>query len=93
MGVPTVGQLLLADGTPVQAGATLTQAQLTGMVYVPPSDYLPGTLVGDLRYSATAGATTAVGSVGFEHARRSTTRRWPRAARPAGPKTRRSRCR
>ena len=64
-GVPTVGQLLLADGTPVQAGATLTQAQLTGMVYVPPSDYLPGTPVGDLRYSATAGATTAVGSVGF----------------------------
>ena len=36
-GVPAVGQLLLADGTPVQAGATLTQAQLTGMVYVPPS--------------------------------------------------------
>ena len=45
-GVPAVGQLLLADGTPVQAGATLTQAQLTGMVYVPPADYLPGTPAG-----------------------------------------------
>ncbi|HSW25576.1 MAG TPA: Ig-like domain-containing protein, partial [Burkholderiaceae bacterium] len=64
-GVPAVGQLLLADGTPVQAGATLTPAQLAGMVYVPPADYLPGTPVGDLRYSATVGTTTTVGSVGF----------------------------
>ena len=64
-GVPAVGQLLLADGTPVQAGATLTQAQLTGMVYVPPADYLPGTPAGELRYSATTGSATTVGSVGF----------------------------
>ncbi|HEY2978032.1 MAG TPA: hypothetical protein VGJ35_08675, partial [Burkholderiaceae bacterium] len=63
--VPIVGQLLLADGTPVQAGATLTQAQLTGMVYVPPADYLPGTAVGDLRYGATVGATHVVGTVGI----------------------------
>ncbi|HEY6513494.1 MAG TPA: Ig-like domain-containing protein, partial [Burkholderiaceae bacterium] len=64
-GVPAVGQLLLADGTPVQAGATLTHAQFTGMVYVPPADYLPGTPTGDLQYSATVGSTHSVGSVGF----------------------------
>jgi hypothetical protein len=64
VGVPLMGQLLLADGTPVQPGAALTQTQLTGMVYVPPADYLPGTAVGDLRYGATVGATQVVGTVG-----------------------------
>ena len=64
-GVPAVGQLLLADGTVVHAGSTLTPAQAAGMVYAPPADYLPGTPTGDLRYSTTVGATNAVGTVGF----------------------------
>ncbi|MFI4932099.1 MAG: Ig-like domain-containing protein, partial [Burkholderiales bacterium] len=63
--VPAVGQLLLADGTAVHAGSTLTPAQLAGMVYAPPADYLPGTPVGDLHYTATVGATQEVGTVGF----------------------------
>ncbi|HEY6354801.1 MAG TPA: Ig-like domain-containing protein, partial [Burkholderiaceae bacterium] len=63
--VPAVGQLLLADGTAVHAGSTLTPAQLAGLVYAPPADYLPGTPVGDLHYTATVGAAQAVGTVGF----------------------------
>src|SRR5262245_23693349 len=61
--VPAVGQLLLADGTPVVAGATLTPAQLAGLVYVPPADYLPGTPTGELRYSTTIGNVETVGRV------------------------------
>ncbi|HTP74757.1 MAG TPA: immunoglobulin-like domain-containing protein, partial [Burkholderiaceae bacterium] len=63
--VPSVGQLLLADGTPVAAGAALTAAQFGGLVYLPPADYLPGTPTGDLHYSTTVGSTNTVGSVGF----------------------------
>ncbi|MCC7285710.1 MAG: tandem-95 repeat protein, partial [Burkholderiaceae bacterium] len=64
-GVPAVGQLLLADGTPLNAGATLTATQFAGLVYMPPADYLPGTAAGELRYSATAGSTQIVGSAGL----------------------------
>src|SRR5262249_12852416 len=44
--VPVIGQVLLADGTPLAAGAVLTPAQAAGLVYVPPMDYLPGTPTG-----------------------------------------------
>ncbi|MCW5658842.1 MAG: tandem-95 repeat protein [Burkholderiaceae bacterium] len=63
--VPSVGQVLQADGTPVQAGSVLTPAQLGGLVYVPPSDYLPGTPTGTLRFTASIGGSSAVGAVGF----------------------------
>ncbi|HSB98311.1 MAG TPA: Ig-like domain-containing protein, partial [Burkholderiaceae bacterium] len=63
--VPTAGQLLLADGTPVHAGAALTPTQFAGLVYAPPADYLPGTPTGGLHYSATTGSTHTAGSVGF----------------------------
>src|SRR5262245_8939389 len=63
--VPSVGQVLQADGTPVQAGSVLTPAQLSGLVYVPPADYLPGTPTGELRFTASIGSSSAIGTVGF----------------------------
>ena len=73
--VPTVGQVLQADGTPVLAGSLLTPAQLSGLVYVPPQDYLPGTPTGELRFTAAIGGTSAIGTRGFRRSRRSTTPR------------------
>ncbi len=61
--VPTVGQLLLANGTPVTAGAMLTPAQLGGLVFVPPADYLPGTPVGIVQYTVSNGPSVASGVV------------------------------
>ncbi|HVQ03423.1 MAG TPA: immunoglobulin-like domain-containing protein, partial [Burkholderiaceae bacterium] len=63
--VPTVGQVLQADGTPVLAGSLLTPAQLSGLVYVPPQDYLPGTPTGQLHFTAAIGGTSAIGRVDF----------------------------
>ncbi|HEX6721670.1 MAG TPA: Ig-like domain-containing protein, partial [Burkholderiaceae bacterium] len=63
--VPTVGQVLLADGTLVGTGSVLSPAQLSGLVYVPPADYLPGTPTGELRFTATIGGSNTVGRVDF----------------------------
>ena len=64
--VPAVGQLLLADGTVVHAGSTLTPQQLAGLVYAPPADYLPGMPAGEVRYSTSVGSTTSVGHIGVQ---------------------------
>jgi len=63
--VPTVGQLTHANGSPVTVGELLTPQQLGALVYVPPADYLPGTPVGELRYSASIGAANGSGTVHF----------------------------
>ncbi|MBE7416662.1 MAG: tandem-95 repeat protein [Ideonella sp.] len=63
--VPTVGQLTHANGSPVVVGELLTPQQLAALVYVPPADYLPGTPVGELRYSASIGAASGSGTVHF----------------------------
>jgi VCBS repeat-containing protein len=59
--LPTIGQVVTADGTPVALGAVLTVEQLTGLIYLPPADYSAGTPVGTFGYSVSNGIETADG--------------------------------
>ncbi|MES2990956.1 MAG: Ig-like domain-containing protein, partial [Pseudomonadota bacterium] len=61
--LPAIGELLRADGTPVTVGSVLTVAELTGLVYVPPTDYTAGTPVGVFGYTVTDGGVTVPGGV------------------------------
>ena len=61
-GLPAVGQVQLADGTPVANGATLTAAQLAGLRYLPPADYDGAAAVGDFTYSVNDGTVSVAGS-------------------------------
>jgi VCBS repeat-containing protein len=59
--LPTIGEVVTADGTPVALGAVLSAEQLTGLIYLPPADYSAGTPVGNFGYSVTNGIETADG--------------------------------
>jgi VCBS repeat-containing protein len=59
-GLPTIGQVQLADGTPVANGATLSAAQLAGLRYLPPADY-SGAPVGTFAYTVSDGITAVNG--------------------------------
>ncbi|WCD78132.1 retention module-containing protein [Pseudomonas sp. TUM22785] len=62
-GLPTVGTVTLANGTPVTNGQTLTSAELQGLKYNGPADYKAGDPVGDFKYSVNDGTTTVEGKV------------------------------
>ncbi|HEY1026992.1 MAG TPA: retention module-containing protein, partial [Pseudomonas sp.] len=62
-GLPTMGTVTLANGTPVANGQSLTSAQLEGLRYVAPADYNAGQNVGNFTYSVFDGSVTVVGSV------------------------------
>ncbi|WP_448173876.1 VCBS domain-containing protein [Rhizobacter fulvus] len=61
--LPLIGELVKSDGTPVTIGSVLTPGELTGLTYVPPTDYTPGTPVGLFRYTVTDGGVTVPGGV------------------------------
>ncbi|WP_157615887.1 Ig-like domain-containing protein, partial [Rhizobacter sp. Root404] len=61
--LPLIGELVKSDGTPVTIGSVLTPAELTGLTYVPPTDYTPGTPVGVFGYTVTDGGVTVPGGV------------------------------
>ena len=63
--VPVIGQLQKSDGTPVAAGAVLSVADLTGLKYVPPTDYDGRAEIGEVVYTVTDGGRSASGSVGI----------------------------
>nr|ALV86596.1 secretion target domain protein [uncultured bacterium 27] len=60
-GLPTIGQVQLADGTPVANGATLNAAQLAGLRYLPPADYDGVAAVGSFAYSVSDGIASVAG--------------------------------
>jgi len=62
-GLPDLGQVTLADGTAVQNGQSLTLAELQGLKYDGPADYLTGQTVGNFSYSVSDGTTAVVGTV------------------------------
>ncbi len=62
-GLPTLGNVTLADGTAVSNGQTLTSAQLEGLKYSAPADYTAGQTVGNFTYSVNDGTTSVNGQV------------------------------
>ncbi len=62
-GLPTVGSVTLANGTPVSNGQILTIAELQGLKYDGPEDYKAGEPVGDFTYSVNDGTTSVEGKV------------------------------
>jgi len=64
--LPLIGQLQLADGTPVTLGSTLTPAELVGLKYLPPADYDGSAPVGDVVYTVSDGGVTVTGTVGID---------------------------
>ena len=60
-GLPAIGQVQLADGTPVTNGAALTAAQLAGLRYLPPVDYDGVAAVGSFAYSVGDGTVSVAG--------------------------------
>ncbi|MDP4300261.1 tandem-95 repeat protein [Leptothrix discophora] len=60
-GLPAIGSVLLADGTPVGNNATLTAQQLAGLQYQPPADHVAGAPVGDFTYSVSDGINATTG--------------------------------
>ena len=56
-GLPTVGTITLADGTPVTNGQVLTAAQLAGLQFDAPADQLTATTT-SFTYSVSDGTTT-----------------------------------
>uniref|UniRef100_UPI0035B0C731 Ig-like domain-containing protein n=1 Tax=Piscinibacter sp. TaxID=1903157 RepID=UPI0035B0C731 len=56
-GLPTVGTITLADGTPVTTGQVLTAAQLAGLQFDAPAD-LPSATTTSFSYSVSDGTTT-----------------------------------
>jgi hypothetical protein len=62
-GLPVLGSVTLADGTPVNIGDTLTSDQLTTLLYNAPADYDGIADPGDFTYGVTDGTHTVTGSV------------------------------
>jgi VCBS repeat-containing protein len=60
-GLPNVGKVTLADGTPVTSGMTLTASQLASLQYDAPADYAAGTPAGSFTYSVSDGIATVTG--------------------------------
>ncbi|HKX44861.1 MAG TPA: Ig-like domain-containing protein [Burkholderiaceae bacterium] len=61
--VPTIGQIVKADGTVVAAGTALTPADLTGLRYLPPADYNGTDPVGTFNYTVSDNGRSTSGSV------------------------------
>ncbi|MDP1690556.1 MAG: Ig-like domain-containing protein, partial [Burkholderiaceae bacterium] len=61
-GLPSIGQIQFADGTPVLNGATLSAAQLAGLRYLPPADYDGVAAVGSFSYSVSDGSVSVAGA-------------------------------
>lgn len=61
--LPAIGEIHKADGSVVTSTTVLTPADLPGLVYVPPADYVPGTPVGDFSYTVVSGTSVASGTV------------------------------
>ncbi|KAF0811278.1 Leukotoxin [Andreprevotia sp. IGB-42] len=64
-GLPTQGQVLLADGTAISNGQTLTAAQLTGAQYLLPPGISSTTSVGQFTYSVSDGTASSSGNIGI----------------------------
>ncbi len=63
-GLPTIGTVLLADGTTaVVNGQTLTAAELVGLQYRPPLDHVAGTPSGNFNYAVSDGVNVTNGQV------------------------------
>ncbi|RZS57855.1 tandem-95 repeat protein [Sphaerotilus mobilis] len=60
-GLPTIGTVLLADGTPVGNNTVLTAEQLAGLQYRPPLDHVAGTPAGSFSYSVSDGVNVTPG--------------------------------
>ncbi len=61
-GLPTLGTVTLADGTPVANGTTLTPAELTSLLYDAPADYDGVADPGNFTYEVTDGTETVTGT-------------------------------
>ena len=64
--LPLIGVLQRADGMPVALGSVLTSAELTGLKYLPPSDYDSGAPVGQFTYTVNDRGVTASGTVAID---------------------------
>ncbi|WP_108880577.1 Ig-like domain-containing protein [Anderseniella sp. Alg231-50] len=62
-GLPTLGTVTLADGSPVSDGQTLSQTQLAGLQYDAPADYNGTDDPGDFTYTVSDGIASVTGSV------------------------------
>ncbi|MGF1515744.1 MAG: Ig-like domain-containing protein, partial [Elainellaceae cyanobacterium] len=62
-GLPALGAVTLADGTPITNGQALTEAELTGLLYNAPDDYDGVTNPGEFTYSVNDGAEIDTGAV------------------------------
>jgi len=62
-GLPTLGTVTLANGTPVSNGQTLSQAQLVGLQYDAPADYNGIDDAGDFTYVVSDGIASVPGLV------------------------------
>ncbi len=62
-GLPVLGTVTLADGTPVTNGQTLTPAQLAGLQYDAPADYNGTDDPGDFTYTVSDGIAPVAASV------------------------------
>ncbi|QLI81393.1 retention module-containing protein [Chitinibacter fontanus] len=62
-GLPTQGSVLLADGTPVSNGMTLTISQLTSLNYLMPPGITANVNVGQFTYSVNDGKASTVGQI------------------------------
>ncbi|WP_189342910.1 Ig-like domain-containing protein, partial [Ulvibacter litoralis] len=61
-GLPALGTVTLANGTPVNVGDILSASDLEGLVYDAPADYDGTTDPGDFTYSVTDGTNTVTGA-------------------------------
>lgn len=61
-GLPTMGNVTLADGTLVSDGQILTGAELAGLQYDAPAEYNLGDDAGDFTYSVSDGTVTVNGA-------------------------------
>ncbi|MFT3848316.1 MAG: retention module-containing protein [Propionivibrio sp.] len=61
-GLPTLGQVQLADGTPVSDGQTLSATELGGLHYVPPAFYNGSDPVGSFTYTVNDGTVSVPAS-------------------------------
>ncbi len=64
-GLPRLGALTLADGTPLTPGQILTAAELEGLLYDGPADYDGARDPGDFTYAVTDGTSTITGVTDF----------------------------
>jgi VCBS repeat-containing protein len=61
--VPSIGQIVMADGTPVSAGMTLAPSDLPGLRYVPPAEYDGTVPPGSFGYTLSSDGQSVNGAV------------------------------